>query len=63
MLNINKKLAALLFAVGVGAASVAAQAQASTCTRGCINAYHACVAAGVSEDCSVELDECMLNCG
>lgn len=59
----SKKLAALLFAIGVGASSVAMQAQASTCTRGCIILFNACIDGNLSEDCGRDLEDCMNNCG
>lgn len=59
----NKKLATLLFALGLGAAS--AQAFAGTsCASYCLRNYQACVANGYPEaECDLTRMECYDRCG
>jgi len=60
----NKKLASLMFAIGVGAASASAPAFAS-CQSACATIYRSCIAAGgTNTDCRAEQQECLeLTCG
>lgn len=62
----NTKIAALLFAIGVGsAASVSAfQQNTAQCAQVCLQLHRACLAAGVGTDqCRLELGECRDRCG
>jgi hypothetical protein len=55
----NKKLALLLFAIGLGATSVQA---ADSCGWTCLRAWQACEAAG-GTDCYLEREDCYARCG
>jgi hypothetical protein len=55
----NKKLAILLFAIGVGATSAQA---ADSCAWTCLRTYQACVAAG-GTDCALDRLDCYAICG
>jgi hypothetical protein len=58
----NKKLATLLFAIGLGATS--AQAVADSCGWTCLRAYQACVNSGTAQlDCDLERLDCYDRCG
>jgi hypothetical protein len=58
----NKKIAALLFALGLGAAS--AQALALSCSGACLRNYQACVANGYPEaECDLARLDCYDRCG
>ncbi len=59
--SMNQKLALLMFAIGLGAAS--APALAASCQSYCVAAYRSCLAAGVDiATCSEENDACFANC-
>jgi hypothetical protein len=58
----NKKLATLLFAMGLGLTST--QALAVSCGWACLRAYQACVASGTAElDCLLDRLDCTDRCG
>jgi hypothetical protein len=58
----NKKLAVLLFAIGIGATST--QALADSCGWTCLRAYQACIKAGTpSLDCELDRLDCYDRCG
>jgi hypothetical protein len=58
----NKKIAALLFAVGLGA--TASQAIGASCGWDCLRAYQACVKNGTPElDCELDRLDCYDRCG
>ncbi len=63
----NKKLATLLFAIGMGASAGSALAVAGdppSCSTSCFNTYLACKAAGVDPDeCMMDLSACRDRCG
>jgi hypothetical protein len=57
----NKKLALLLFAIGVGVTSAQA---ADSCGWSCLRTYQACVKAGTPElDCALDRMDCTARCG
>lgn len=60
----NKKLATLLFAIGVGAASSAYAWPDPECGRGCWETYMHCRDSGTNmEYCEFERIECQTRCG
>lgn len=57
----NKRLALLVFAIGLGAAS--APALANSCQSYCIMAYNWCIDHGGDRDtCQDTFDHCMFSC-
>jgi len=57
----NKKLALLLFAIGVGVTSAQA---ADSCGWTCLRTYQACVKAGTPTlDCELDREDCYARCG
>lgn len=58
----NKKLAFLLFAIGIGATST--QAIADSCGWTCLRTYQACVASGADQlQCDLDRLDCYDRCG
>jgi hypothetical protein len=63
----NKKLATLLFAIGIGASAGSALAipgDPLPCSTQCFNTYKACKAAGVDlAQCDMDFSACRDRCG
>jgi hypothetical protein len=63
----NKKLATLLFAIGIGASAGSALAipgDPLTCDQQCFRTYQACKASGVDPlQCQMDHSECRDRCG
>jgi hypothetical protein len=59
--DMNKKLAILLFAMGLGATSTQA---ADSCGWTCLRTYQACIASGANQiDCELDRIDCTDRCG
>jgi len=66
--NMNKKLATLLFAIGLGLAGNSALAfgplDPPSCAQQCFTLFKACKAAGVPEgECQMDFSACRDRCG
>lgn len=62
----NQKVAAFLFAIGVGSAATvsAFQQNMDQCAQDCLRLHRACLATGVGTDqCREELSACRDRCG